>query len=317
MHCREHHNPALLYDTLLPFLNSRPLLANINPNGSNAEFRTVPPRGDASKFRCILEAMRQTVGRVKGCPPRVGKLGSTLVKWTLCKMMERDLQFCSDLTAAEALVVRSACRRLAHAGSRNMPSADADPALVTQILSDTSACIAAVDARLRVLRSGSDAAMYVPPVLDLKDKPVPWAACYPLFGMLCRTLDVEPLAGGAPVPPILRPVQLSLCADRVRSHNEAATALRHAVHLCTLLGNQAELIKNTYCVRVALIQHLVTQVIPLPLPQNHPRRSEQCFWASSPMRYETQADILRLLDMLCRHFTSSALSLKVRRSSLL
>ena len=32
------------------------------------------------------------------------------------------------------------------------------------------------------------------------------------------------------------------------------------------------------------------------------------------MRYETQADLLRLLDMVCRHFSATSLSLKVTRS---
>ena len=74
--------------------------------------------------------------------------------------------------------------------------------------------------------------------------------------------------------------------------------------MCTLLGNQSALIKNTHCLRVSLIQNLFTAVIPLPLPLDHPRRSEQCFWAgaSQPMRYETQADLLRLLSNVCRHF---------------
>lgn len=74
------------------------------------------------------------------------------------------------------------------------------------------------------------------------------------------------------------------------------------------------LMKNTYCHRISLIQHLVTRVIPLPLPLNHPNRETKCFWASQPMRYETQADLLRLLDLLNRHYAACSLSLRVTRS---
>lgn len=74
------------------------------------------------------------------------------------------------------------------------------------------------------------------------------------------------------------------------------------------------LTKNTYCHRVSLIQHLVTRVIPIPLPLNHPERGLKCFWASQPMRYETQADLLRLLDLLNRHYGACSLSLRVTRS---
>ena len=43
-------------------------------------------------------------------------------------------------------------------------------------------------------------------------------------------------------------------------------ALRHTVQLCEVLANQMAHVNNTYCVRIALIQHLVTSVMPLPLP---------------------------------------------------
>lgn len=63
-----------------------------------------------------------------------------------------------------------------------------------------------------------------------------------------------------------------------------------------------------------MIEHLFVRVIPLPLPITHPRRENECFWHSQPMRYETQADILRLLNMLCRHFATASLSVKITRS---
>ena len=117
------------------------------------------------------------------------------------------------------------------------------------------------------------------------------------------------------MPPILRPVQLTLVPDHVDSYNDVANALRHCVQVCTLLDNQKDLIKNTYCLRVALVQHLFTHVLPLPLPHLHPRKDSQCFWGiNQDIRYETQVDILRLLEMLCRHFSAASLSLKVTRS---
>ena len=73
-------------------------------------------------------------------------------------------------------------------------------------------------------------------------------------------------------------------------------------------------VANTYCVRVSLIQHLVTSVIPMPLPCSHPDRASRCFWARSAMRYETQADLLRLLNMTCRHFAACCFSIRVTRS---
>ena len=84
--------------------------------------------------------------------------------------------------------------------------------------------------------------------------------------------------------------------------------------MCTLLANQAHPIRHTYLLRCAVIQHVMTRVIPLPLPLDRPGAETNCFWRCIPMRYETQADLLRLLQMLARHFSCAALSLKITRS---
>lgn len=100
----------------------------------------------------------------------------------------------------------------------------------------------------------------------------------------------------------------------VTTAHEVAGALRQALKLCIVLSNQRNITKNSYCVRAALLQHLFTRVIPLPLPLDHPEREMQCFWASRPIRYETQADILRLLHGLTQQYAAAALSLRVSRS---
>ena len=143
-------------------------------------------------------------------------------------------------------------------------------------------------------------------------------ADFPMLGRLRRDMSIEHLIGDARLEPILRPIQLTLVADRVNTFNDVTTAMRHSVELCTLMGNQSDLIKNTYCLRLSLLQHLFTTVIPLPLPHNHPDRDTRCFWASAnraePMRHETQSDILRLLHLLCRHYAACCLSVKATRS---
>lgn len=147
----------------------------------------------------------------------------------------------------------------------------------------------------------------------MSEPTIPWAACFPLFGRFRRDVGVENLTGPARVPPILLPVQLTLVPETVKTFNDVTTALRYCIHLCTVMENQMHLIKNTYCHRISLIQHLITRVIPIPLPLNHPNRGIKCFWASQSMRYETQADLLRLLDLLNRHYAACSLSLRVTR----
>eukprot|EP00965_Chrysotila_dentata_P084793 2798800-Pleurochrysis_carterae.AAC.1 len=96
-------------------------------------------------------------------------------------------------------------------------------------------------------------------------------------------------SGESALPPIVLPVELSDVADAVDNFADVCVALRRTVQLCETLGNQMAHLANTYCHRIALIQNLMLRVIPLPLPCNHPRRDELCFWRREPMRYETQA----------------------------
>jgi hypothetical protein len=146
------------------------------------------------------------------------------------------------------------------------------------------------------------------------DKPIPGAEIWHWFGRLRRDYDVENLAGDAPLPPILRPVEMSLVPERVENFTETANAMRHALNLCILLANQRESVRNSFTLRICLLKHLFVRVIPLPLPINHPDRESKCFWHKQPIRYETQADILKLLNLLCRHFAAASLSVKTTRS---
>ena len=195
----------------------------------------------------------------------------------------------------------------------------------------------------------------------------------PHFGRLRRDFDVSRLSGVARVPPVVLPVQISLVKDKVESYHDLACALRHCVHVCTLLANQAHLIKNTFALRASLIQQLFLEVIPVPLPCDSPRARLQRDWwyqqshnsnneeggggdnrpgsvefdenqiyggttewsssssssssshrsSVSPgrgewkggtMRYETQADLLRLLSTLTQHYAAVSLGLTVTRS---
>ncbi|CAN0257367.1 unnamed protein product, partial [Ectocarpus sp. 12 AP-2014] len=117
-------------------------------------------------------------------------------------------------------------------------------------------------------------------------------------------------------PPILRPVELTVVPDSVSTFEDVANTLTRCSEVCTLLSNQRNVMKNTFFLRASLITHLVTRVIPIPLPNASPKASKECFWQATgrTMRYETQSHILRLLDLVSRHFAAASLSLKVTRS---
>ena len=162
---------------------------------------------------------------------------------------------------------------------RASPVDAADVAAAALLLHD------AYDVASRV-RGGADELLcrglgFVPPTLRL---PAPSdataASTFPLFGRLLRApASVEDLAGDAPPPPFLRAVQLTAVPESVDCAHDVVVTLQRALHECTLLAAQEAMVSNSACLRVALLQHLITQALPMPLPLDHPERSSRCFWA--------------------------------------
>jgi hypothetical protein len=179
-----------------------------------------------------------------------------------------------------------------------------------QLLSISNS-ITAVEMKLTEM----DERKIAPPAFHLvKDERLDMVCEWPLFGRLRRDFDVEALAGTAPVVPIIRPVEMTLVPDKVSDFQEVAAAMRHALNLCVLLANQKSVVRNSYTLRICMLEHLFVRVIPLPLPLTHKDREKKCFWHAQPIRHETQADILRLLNMLSQHFATASLSVKSTRS---
>jgi hypothetical protein len=116
-------------------------------------------------------------------------------------------------------------------------------------------------------------------------------------------------AGVERVPPIVRPTQLSLVPDKVASLTDAATALRHCARLCSTISHQQDRIQNSAALRVALVQHVFTVTLPAPKPPSpHGGAAVRCFWQQARMRYETQLDLLRLMQHVSRHFLTATFS---------
>ena len=80
---------------------------------------------------------------------------------------------------------------------------------------------------------------------------------------------------------------------------------------------QSHSVLNTYFLKVALIQHTFTHVLPMPRPEGERDGAilsqSQCLWRT-PMLYDQQLGILLLLQRIVEHFASSVLSLDHTRS---
>ena len=142
------------------------------------------------------------------------------------------------------------------------------------------------------------------------------SASHPLFERLCGLPSVEALAGEGREPPVVLPVRLSCVPDEVTSLRGVSNALQHCVHACTVLSNQRGLVQNSYALRVTLLTHLFLRVLPVPLPLRHAERGARCFWAkaAADATHDTQAEILRWLSLLTRHFAAASLSVPLTAS---
>ena len=301
------NGPAALYEQLLPYLNQRPLLENMQgTNGSSWKPLPISSDRDTSRIGIVLEGLRQTL-IFGGLTPHYAHHVSTLVSWTLAQKLEADIRNVAFLPTSDANAVKFMGQGMAKLAARDSES-PLSPISVAECQA-IARCVKAIEAGAEK-HLPSDLPLPVPD--GLSDPLASSVLDNPLFGRLRRDVPVEGLIGDAPKPAISIPVCFTQMADRVTTHLEAATAMRDCVELCTLLDYQNDTIKNSYLHRAAVMQHLFTRVIPLPLPENEDQ--SECFWGSCQMRYADQADILRLLDMLCRQYAAVSLSLNITRS---
>ena len=301
-------------------------------DSSAIDWRRPPLSTDSSRCYCIFETIFH-VARTLGCNLSQAEATLVMVKAHIMRMLHSDLGADSpsggpvSISSSEEMLIRSACTQMAREATVPDPEDLAKPfldellsllrsvaakAAGLQQLTAGNSCLALVAAR----KAGGGGAL---PAAGLGAGPLPGPLGLPLWGRLRTETGVEHLAGSARVPAIVLPVQLSLVADHVATYHDLATAMRHCVHACVQLANQAHLIKNTFALRASLIQQLFLEVAPLPLPCDSPPDRRAVDWwatqaAATPMRYETQADLLRLLSLCSQHYAAVSLSLTVTRS---
>ena len=298
------------YERILPFLSEAPIKKVFARE--KADFILPPIGGDSTFVNCVLEAVRMMV-RLEGFSYMQSKNFPFFIRGKIMEMVRHDLSVVESLAPGEIDLLRIAYQTISiEAGHQAEENVGAS--LVTvDYLFHLKTVLHDVSARLDLLDQGRLAPIpscsFTKP-LQLSKGTMEWSS----FGRICRDTSVEHLAGNAPVPPILRPIELTRMKDRVDSFSDATAAMRHCVELCLLLSNQRAQVKNSYTIRTCLIEHLFIRVLPLPLAFNNPDRDEHCFWHGQEIRNETQVDVLKLLHMLARHFATASLSVMYSRS---
>jgi hypothetical protein len=301
-----------IYERVLPYLTTMPVTHTMTRDTENVDYFPLPPGGDKSGINCALECLRQVI-RQQGADELQANHVPFLVKWDILKSVEYEMQDLRAILPLEIDMIGMACRAVAKSAAAQVgpKTAESTTTVSAAQLSAISESITAINRQLQDM----DDRMVAPPAFSLvADERLSKVCEWPLFGRLRREFDVETLAGDSPVAPIIRPVEMTLIADKVSNFQDVAAAMRHALNLCVLLANQRAVVRNSYTLRVCMLEHLFVRLIPLPLPITHMGRDNECFWHAQPMRYETQADILRLLSKLSIHFATASLSVKSTRS---
>jgi len=261
-------------------------------------FRTTPRGGDLSNVRCLLEAVRHSLNlsieqerkenlrlgqgvNVSNEDQRKNALVRTkhislLVRLVACKMVQADLQVlrpdCTlQLPVQHCSLIRLCCRQLAHAASKQASRDSPDKKEVTSSIQlfDIKRTIMGIESKIKTIedkqtesvkQGGGGGHFDVPPALTLSSTAAPSAAAkQPLFGRMRNDRNVEALAGTSRIPPIFRPIEMTLVPDSVSTFHDVAVCLKHIVNICTRLANQSHLVKNSFCLRTALIQHVFTR----------------------------------------------------------
>ena len=128
--------------------------------------------------------------------------------------------------------------------------------------------------------------------------------------------EEEAFAGPPQLPDISLPVILTgfhTCPD---SAEGISRMFRGIVDSCCALENQRKSanLQSSHFMTAALIQHVFTSTLPLPLPLSDPTRQKRCFWTKLAITLDVQQSILKSLGLIMRFYSAASLSMSQKTS---
>jgi hypothetical protein len=303
---------AFLYTKLLPSLNARPLLSNLDLGPS--DFLEPPDEIAAATFH-PLAALVLTTTPSAGARP--SKYASLLVMNAAVDLAYAEIENAppSSMDPEDTRILKLSGRNLANFASTLDPNTVGDGSLGPS-LSNTWDLL---DKLLKKLNFASSKPMdqhsHGLPASAFNDEfskgTIPalrtdaGSAAYPLFGRL-RTDNyentVKELMGNPRPDPILIPAVLTdeTLPPVATTYDNAASSLQRIADACSLLMQQRKMIKNAAAFAASASQYALTSVLPMPhLDPGY------CFWRKADMRRETQLNLLFLIRRMCRIYSAA------------
>ena len=306
------NNAAFLYTKLLPALNSRPLLSNLDQGPS--DMLEVPNRISSQSYHPLARLALTTTAATGQRP---SKYSTLLVMNAAVQLAYDEIEPmpASSMDPEDTRILKLTGRNLANFASTISPTTIGDGSLGAT-LSDTWDLLDRLLAKINFAASKPmDQYSHGLPASAMSDdfskgkivslKTGAGSAAHPLFGRLRRDNYeevVKRLMGDPRPDPILIPAVLTdeELPPVATDYPSAASYLQRVADACSLLLQQRRLIKNAAAFAASASQHALTTV--LPMPNADPKF---CFWRKEKMRRETQLHLLFLIRRLCRIYSSA------------
>ena len=301
-----------LYTKLLPALNSRPLMSNLDQGP--AEYLEVPDAISASTMHPLARLALTTSPAIG---KRSSKYSSLLLMNAALGLAYKEIETAPahSLDPEDTRILKLAGRNLANFASTMDPTKVGDDSL----LSGLSATWSFLDRFLKKVtftasrpmdqyshglsKSALQDEFSKGVITNLKSSA--GSAAHPLFGRMRRDdyeNVVKRLMGDPRQDPILIPAVLTDedLPPVATDYATASSSLQRVADACSLLLQQRRLVKNSPAFAASAAQYALTHI--LPLPNSDPKF---CFWRKSEMRRETQVNLLFLIRRIVRIYTAA------------
>lgn len=283
------------YDILIPFLTEKSLEASLveaeeaflyNPDriGDFGLWRA-PQRSNTAHVRCVFEVVYFMLRKRKLSELQANQVHLCLLI-ELVLMMQNDLNFmlpddngvriCAlslkELSRSAVKIVDQAdamgFSQLKNEHSSSDEQKSGDGIDVAMILNEVHSLVQSIDETLTLCKHDE---FDLPPALDLSEPQTKDSNDLALTQFADALSWDVPLAEPDPGQAVnLRkyiPVDLLQIPKRAFTREQAVTAIRICDRMCTLVENQSHCIKNDKFIILSVIEHVFTQVVPLPKPR--------------------------------------------------
>jgi hypothetical protein len=303
---------AFLYTKLLPSLNSRPLLSNLDQGP--ADYLEVPNPITAQSYHPLACLALTSTPSPQARPSKYTKL---LVMNAAVDLAYAEIANAppSSMDPEDTRILKLSGRNLANFASTMNANTVGDGTLGAS-LSDTWDLLDKLLKKINFASSKpTDQYSHGLSATAMNDdfskgkiislSSGAGSAAHPLFGRLRRdNYDevVKNLRGDPRPDPIVIPAVLTdeSLPPVATNYMNATSYLQRIADACSLLLQQRRLIKNSPAFAASAAQHALMTV--LPMPNSDPTF---CFWRKHEMRRETQLNLLFLIRRICRIYSAA------------